>query len=52
MMIDADFKGKVPNTLEDLIKLPGVGRKTANVVLGHAFDDLAILVQAAIYIKC
>lgn len=28
------FKGKVPNTLEELVTLPGVGRKTANVVLG------------------
>ena len=45
MMIDADFKGKVPNTLEDLIKLPGVGRKTANVVLGHAFDVPGITVD-------
>ena len=31
------FGGKVPNTLEDLITLPGVARKTANVVLGTAF---------------
>ncbi|HMA20766.1 MAG TPA: endonuclease III [Gemmatimonadaceae bacterium] len=31
-------KGKVPSTMEDLVKLPGVGRKTANVVLGNAFD--------------
>jgi endonuclease-3 len=30
--------GKVPDTMEDLVKLPGVGRKTANVVLGNAFD--------------
>ena len=33
-----DFNGEVPSTLEELITLPGVGRKTANVVLGHAFD--------------
>lgn len=31
------FGGKVPNTMEDLIQLRGVGRKTANVVLGNAF---------------
>ncbi len=31
------FKGKVPNNLEDLVELPGVGRKTANVVLGNAY---------------
>jgi len=29
--------GKVPKTMEDLVSLPGVGRKTANVVLSHAF---------------
>ena len=45
MMIDADFDGKVPNTLEDLVKLPGVGRKTANVVLGHAFEIPGITVD-------
>ena len=31
------FAGRVPDTLEELIKLPGVGRKTANVVLGSGF---------------
>jgi endonuclease-3 len=30
--------GVVPSTLDELVKLPGVGRKTANVVLGNAFD--------------
>ena len=30
--------GKVPSTMDELTKLPGVGRKTANVVLGNAFD--------------
>src|SRR5690606_5269507 len=30
--------GVVPGTLDELVKLPGVGRKTANVVLGNAFD--------------
>ncbi len=32
-----EHKGEVPNKLDDLVKLPGVGRKTANVVLGNAF---------------
>ncbi len=32
-----DFDGRVPATLEELVTLPGVGRKTANVVLGDAF---------------
>ena len=39
------FGGKVPNKLDDLIQLPGVGRKTANVVLGHAFDIPGITVD-------
>jgi len=30
--------GKVPDSMEELVKLPGVGRKTANVVLGNAYD--------------
>jgi endonuclease III len=32
------FKGKVPSTIKELITLPGVARKTANVVLAHAFN--------------
>lgn len=40
-----EFDGEVPSTLEELITLPGVGRKTANVVLGHAFDTPGITVD-------
>lgn len=36
-MIQNDFGGRVPDTMEDLIKLPGVARKTANIVLSGAF---------------
>lgn len=36
-MIVSDFQGKVPDTMENLLKLPGVARKTANVVLAHAY---------------
>jgi endonuclease-3 len=43
--IITEFDGKVPNKLEELITLPGVGRKTANVVLGHAFDIPGITVD-------
>jgi endonuclease-3 len=32
------FSGEVPDTMEDLLTLPGVGRKTANIVLYHAFS--------------
>ena len=35
--IVADFGGEVPKTMEELLMLPGVGRKTANIVLHHAF---------------
>ena len=40
-----EFGGKVPATLDELVTLPGVGRKTANVVLGHAFDIPGITVD-------
>lgn len=36
------FGGKVPDQLEDLLSLPGVGRKTANILLGNAFGKPAI----------
>ncbi|MBX6388815.1 MAG: endonuclease III [Frankia sp.] len=39
------FDGEVPHTLEELVTLPGVGRKTANVVLGHAFNTPGITVD-------
>ena len=40
-----DHGGEVPRTLEELILLPGIGRKTANVVLGDAFDTPGITVD-------
>ncbi len=43
--IVAKHHGRVPRTLEGLVALPGVGRKTANVVLGHAFGEQAIPVD-------
>src|SRR5580692_3169693 len=39
------YHGAVPNTLEALVHLPGVGRKTANVILGDAFDVPGITVD-------
>jgi endonuclease-3 len=39
------FDGEVPAKLDDLVTLPGVGRKTANVVLGNAFDVPGITVD-------
>lgn len=40
-----NFGGEVPGRLRDLVTLPGVGRKTANVVLGNAFDVPGITVD-------
>ncbi len=37
--------GEVPGTMKELLELPGVGRKTANVILGHAFDTPGIVVD-------
>ncbi|MCI0381655.1 MAG: endonuclease III [Chlamydiae bacterium] len=44
-----DHKGKVPNTFEELEELPGVGHKTASVVMSHAFDKLAFPVDTHIH---
>jgi len=41
--------GSVPDTYEELVKLPGVGRKTANVVLAHAFGKAAIGVDTHVH---
>jgi endonuclease III len=40
-MILKDFDGKVPDNMDDLLKLPGVARKTANIVLSNAYGVLA-----------
>uniref|UniRef100_A0A7C3UZ30 Endonuclease III n=1 Tax=Desulfobacca acetoxidans TaxID=60893 RepID=A0A7C3UZ30_9BACT len=40
-----DYNGEVPASLEELVKLPGIGRKTANVVLGNAFGIPGIFVD-------
>ena len=41
--------GEVPRTVEELMALPGVGRKTANVVLGNAYDQPAIAVDTHVF---
>lgn len=43
------YEGHVPDTLEQLIQLPGVGRKTANVVLSNAFDIPALAVDTHVF---
>jgi endonuclease-3 len=44
-LLISDYAGNVPETREELMKLHGVGRKTANVVLSHAFGKPAIAVD-------
>ena len=42
-MITQEYEGKVPDTNEELTKLPGVGRKTANLVCGDIFGKPAVV---------
>ena len=43
------YQSKIPNKFEDLISLPGVGRKTANVVLNAAFNKATIAVDTHVF---
>ena len=44
-MLLSDFGGRVPGTMEELLKLPGVGRKTANIILGDIYGKPAVVVD-------
>ena len=48
-IIDSKYKGKVPDALEKLVELPGVGRKTANCVLVYAYEKPAIPVDIHVH---
>ena len=48
MLVD-EFNGQVPSTMEELTKLPGVGRKTANVIMGVVFHKAAIAVDTHVF---
>ncbi len=48
MLVDV-FDSQVPDTMEELIKLPGVGRKTANVILSVVFDQAAMAVDTHVF---
>ena len=48
-IINTKYKGKVPDDLETLVELPGVGRKTANCVLVYAFEKPAIPVDIHVH---
>jgi endonuclease-3 len=40
-----EFNGEVPRTIEELTSIPGIGRKSANVILGHCFDTPGMVVD-------
>ena len=44
-MLVENYNGEVPDSLEELIKLPGIGRKTANLVMGDIFHQPAVVVD-------
>ena len=44
-LIVQKYRGNVPNTMDDLVSLSGVGRKTANVILGNCFNIPSIVVD-------
>lgn len=48
-MLQSDFGGQVPDTVEDLMRLPGVGRKTANVIASVIFDKPAMAVDTHVF---
>ena len=48
MLVDV-FNGVVPDTMDELVKLPGVGRKTANVILSVVFDQAAMAVDTHVF---
>jgi endonuclease-3 len=48
-MLVKDFGGNVPDNIDDLLKLPGVGRKTANAILANAFAQPAIVVDTHVW---
>lgn len=47
-----DYQGEIPRTRDELVKLPGVGRKTANVVLNIAFGEETMAVDTHIFRVC
>lgn len=48
-MLMAEFRGEVPSDLDDLVRLPGVGRKTANVIQAVIFNKAAMAVDTHIF---
>ncbi len=48
-VLDAEFGGEIPRTVDELVRLPGVGRKTANLVVAVAFGKPAVCVDVHVH---
>jgi len=48
-VLDREFQGRIPDAIDDLCRLPGVGRKTANLVVALAFDKPGICVDVHVH---
>jgi len=48
-MIVEDFNGKVPETMDELLRIPGVGRKIANIVISNAFNGYGLAVDTHVF---
>jgi endonuclease-3 len=48
-ILEAEYDGQVPGDYDELVKLPGVGRKTANVVLANGFGEQRIAVDTHVF---
>lgn len=48
-MLVKDFKGKIPSEIDELVKLPGVGRKTANVITSVVFNQPSMAVDTHVF---
>jgi len=48
-MLEADYGGEVPSDIDDLMRLPGVGRKTANVIASVVYDQPVIAVDTHVF---
>jgi endonuclease III len=51
-MLDKLFGGRIPDTIDELVELPGVGRKVANLVVAVAFNKPAICVDVHVHRIC
>ncbi|MDZ4758331.1 MAG: endonuclease III [Bacteroidota bacterium] len=48
-MLESDFNGEIPSQIDDLVKLPGVGRKTANVIASVIYNKPAMAVDTHVF---